>query len=420
MEVIVAIIFIAALVAIVLDWVDRTKIALLGAALVVLIGSISADQAISAIDWATLGLLVGMMLVVGLAEPTGIFGWAGLHAVRLSKGRPTRLLFMLGGLTALISAFLDNLTAILLVLPIAFTIARILKVSPIPLILTEILASNIGGTATLIGDPPNIMIGGYKPELGFNDFIVNLAPPSVVALVVAILVLRVLFRKDLRYDSDRAAAIDALNPNGELKGTRRQRIAVLIVLGGTILAFFAHAPLGLAPAVVALCGGTAMLLVSDREAEYGLARVEWATMFFFVGLFVMVGALEQQGVIAQLAEAIQQITGDSEVTQMMVILWGAAFGSALVDNIPFTAAMLPVVDLIDGPELNPNLWWSLALGACFGGNATLVAAAANVAATGIAKREGVPISFLRFLAVGLPITLLSLVIASGWLLFLAR
>ena len=420
MEIIVSIIFFAALVAIVLDWLDRTKIALLGAALVVLVGAISADQAITAIDWATLGLLVGMMIVVGLTEPTGVFGWAGLHAVRLSQGRPTRLLFLLAGLTALISAFLDNLTAILLVLPIAFTIARILKISVIPLLLTEILASNIGGTATLIGDPPNIMIGGYKPELGFNDFIVNLAPPAIVALVATILLLRVIFRHDLRYDPERAAAISALDPGAELKGTRARRIAVLAVLAGTILAFFAHAPLGLAPAVVALCGATAMLLVSDRDVEHGLDRVEWSTMFFFVGLFVMVGALEQQGVIERIAEGVQGITGDSQITQMMVILWGAALGSAVVDNIPFTAAMLPVVDLIDGPGLNPLLWWSLALGACFGGNATLVAAAANVAATGIAKREGVSISFMRFLVVGVPVTLLSLVIASGWLLFLAR
>lgn len=416
MALIVSLIFASALVAIVADWIDRTKIALLGAAVVVLIGAITVDGAVEAIDWETLGLLVGMMILVVLVEPTGIFGYLGLHAARLSGGRPLRLLLLIGLLTGGMSAFLDNLTAILLVLPMAFAVARQLGISPIPLVVTQILASNLGGTATLIGDPPNIMIGGYKPELSFLDFIINLAPPAFIALGAAILILRVLFRNDLRYDPARAAALQALQPGEELRGTRARRTVVLGVLGLTLLAFFAHSALHIAPAVVALCGATAMLLVTDVQIEKALERVEWATLFFFIGLFVMVGALEQQGVIGRIADGVQDLTSGSTTVQAVVILWGAAFGSALVDNIPFTAAMMPVVDQIDGTGIVPVLWWSLALGACFGGNATMVAAAANVAATGIAKREGHPISFLRFLAYGLPVTIVSLLIATAWVL----
>lgn len=416
MELVTGGIFAAALVAIVFDWIDRTKIALLGAALVVLIGAIGVDGAVEAIDWQTLGLLVGMMILVVLSQPSGIFGWIGIRAVQLSGGHPMRLLLLVGGLTGVLSAFLDNLTAILLVLPVAFTVARILAISPIPLVVTQILASNIGGTATLIGDPPNIMIAGYRPELSFVDFIVNLAPPAALSLIVALLILRVLFRHDLRYDPVRAAGLADLDAGAELHGTRGRRLLTIGVLGGTLLAFFAHSPLGLEPAVVALCGATAMLLVTDLPMEDALDDVEWATLFFFIGLFVMVGALEQQGIIEAIANGVQEITAGSAMREAVVIIWAAALGSALVDNIPFTAAMLPVVDQIQGPELKPVLWWSLALGACFGGNATMVAAAANVAATGIAKREGHPISFVRFLAYGLPVTLASLVIATAWTL----
>ncbi len=417
MELLTAGIFALALVAIVLDWIDRTKIALLGAALVVLIGAIGPELAVDAIDWQTLGLLVGMMILVVLTEPTGVFGYVGLHAAKLSKGRPMRLLLLIGLLTGVLSAFLDNLTAILLVLPVAFTVARLLKMSPIPLVITEILSSNLGGTATMIGDPPNIMIAGFRPDLTFIEFLVNLAPPAFISLGIAILMLRVMFRNDLRFDPARAHELELLNPRAELRGTRGRRIAALAVLATTILAFFAHSPLGLAPAVVALCGATAMLVVTDMDIEHALERVEWPTLFFFIGLFVMVGALEEQGAITRIADGVQTLTAGSATTQVLVIIWGAAVGSALVDNIPFTAAMLPVVDQVQGPILQPYLWWSLALGACFGGNATMVAAAANVAATGITKRQGHPISFFKFLIYGLPVALMSLIVASLWVVF---
>ncbi len=409
-------VFVVALVAIVFDWIDRTKIALVGAAVMVLIGAIGEDEAISAIDWGTLGLLAGMMLVVALTQPTGIFGWIGLHAIKLSRGKPARLLIIIALLTGTLSAFLDNLTAILLVLPIAFTVSRILGISPLPLIITEILASNVGGTATLIGDPPNIMIGGYVQELSFNDFLINLGPAAIIALIVVTAFLLLFFRRSLRVDPELAhpEKIAELDPGSELHGTRRQRTIIVGILLLTIVAFFFHNLLHLAPPVVALSGATLMLLATDMDVEHALERIEWPTIFFFVGLFVMVGALEQQGVIEHIAEGLASISGDSEITTALVIMWGSAAGSAVVDNIPFTAAMLPVVDILQGPELHPPYWWALAFGACFGGNATIVAAAANVAASGIAKREGQSISFMRFLVVGLPVTILSLLVASAW------
>jgi Na+/H+ antiporter NhaD/arsenite permease-like protein len=414
-DVVAIVIFVAALAVIAFEFVHRTKVALVGAALMVLVGVLSQDEAIEAIDWATLGLLAGMMVIVGLTEPTGVFTYLALRVAQISNGQPVRLVFLLAGVTGVLSAFLDNLTAILLVVPITLLIADLLRVSPIPLVLVEVLASNIGGTATLIGDPPNIMIGTHRPELGFNDFIVNLAPVAVLTLVTVTALLALVFRRSLRVDPERALEVRRLDPARDLREAKYVR-RTLAVLLGTIVAFFLHQPLHVEPAVVALGGATVMLLVAADDVESALERVEWSTLFFFLGLFVMVGGLERQGVIDDVAGWLADATGGSRVVEGLVILWGAAAGSALVDNIPFTAAMIPVVDELQGDEFDDALWWSLALGACFGGNATMIAAAANVAATGILDRSGRPVSFVRFLAVGLPVTLLSLLIATAYLL----
>ena len=409
-------IFVAALAVIAFEWVHRTKAALVGAGLVVAIGVIELEPAIDAVDWGTLGLLTGMMILVGLTERTGIFTYLALRTAQLSDGKPFRLIFLLAGITGLTSAFLDNLTAILLVVPITLLLADILRISPIPLVLVEVLASNIGGTATLIGDPPNIMIGTAVPELTFNDFIVNLAPVAIVTLAVVTTGLYFAFRRQLVVAPERVAELERLDPARDVRESRyvKRSIAVLV---GTIVAFFLHAPLHIEPAVVALGGATILLLVASDDVEDALERVEWSTIFFFLGLFVMVGALEERGVIAEIADRLAEATG-STVGQGMAILWGAAAGSALVDNIPFTAAMIPVVEQLqaDDDVFEDGLWWALALGACFGGNATLIAAAANVAAAGVLERNGRPISFGRFLAVGLPVTIVSLLVATVYLL----
>jgi Na+/H+ antiporter NhaD/arsenite permease-like protein len=373
------------------------------------------DQAVEAVDWATLGLLTGMMVIVGLSERTGIFTYLALRVAQLSDGRPIRLVFLLAAVTGLMSAFLDNLTAILLVVPITLLLADLLRISPVPLVLVEVLASNIGGTATLIGDPPNIMIGTHRAELTFLDFIVNLAPVAVFTLLVVTAGLALVFRSQLRIAPERAAEIARLDPARDMRESRYVKRS-LAVLTGTILAFFLHTLLHLEPAVVALGGATVMLLVAADDVEDALERVEWSTIFFFLGLFVMVGGLEERGVIENVAEALADLTGGSRMGEAMVILWGAAAGSALVDNIPFTAAMIPVVDTLQEDGFDDAAWWALALGACFGGNATVIAAAANVAATGVLERSGRPIGFLEFLVYGLPVTLVSLAIATGYLL----
>ncbi len=409
-------IFVVALAVIALEWVHRTKVALVGAGLMVIVGVLDEERAIEAIDWATLGLLTGMMILVGLTERTGVFTYLALRVAQLSRGRPLRLVFLLAGVTGVLSAFLDNLTAILLVVPITLLLADVLGISAIPLVLIEVIASNIGGTATLIGDPPNIMIGSHVVELTFVDFIVNLGPVAAVTLALVTAILYLVFRSQLAISPERAAEISRLDPARDVRESRyvKRSLAVLI---GTILAFFFHATLHLEPAVVALGGATMLLLVAGDDVEEALERVEWSTIFFFLGLFVMVGGLEERGIVGEVADLLGDLTGGSRTGEALAILWGAAGGSALVDNIPFTAAMIPVVDeLGEGSKFDDANWWALALGACFGGNATMIAAAANVAATGVLERSGQSISFGRFLAIGAPVTAVSLAIATVYLL----
>jgi Na+/H+ antiporter NhaD/arsenite permease-like protein len=415
-DVIAAAVFAGALGVIAFEWAHRTKVALTGAVVMVLLGVLDQEQAIEAVDWATLGLLTGMMVIVGLTERTGVFTYLALRVAQLSVGSPLRLVFMLAIVTGVLSAFLDNLTAILLVVPITLLLADLMRIPAVPLVVVEIIASNIGGTATLIGDPPNIMIGTHVPELTFTDFIVNLAPVATLTLVVTTALVYLIYRGQLSIPPARAHEVARLDPARDMRQSRyvKRSVAVLV---GTIVAFFFHATLQIEPAVVAVAGAAAMLLVAADDVEDALERVEWSTIFFFVGLFVMVGGLEAQGVVQGVAESLGELTRGSRTAEAMTILWGAAAGSALVDNIPFTAAMIPVVDeLAVDEEFDDTNWWALALGACFGGNATIIAAAANVAASGILERSGKPLSFVRFLAIGAPVTLVSLTIATAYLL----
>jgi Na+/H+ antiporter NhaD/arsenite permease-like protein len=411
--------FLGALATIATERVHRTKVALVGASLVALFGVLTVDEAIGAVDWETLGLLIGMMILVALTERTGVFTYVALRMAQLSRGRPLRLVFLLGGATGILSAFLDNLTAILLIVPVTLLLADMLRVPAVPLVLVEIFASNIGGTATLIGDPPNIMIGTHVDELSFLDFIVVLGPISALTLLVVSGILYLLYRRQLSASPEAAERLVGLDPMRDVRGRPYVGRSLLILLA-TIVGFFLHAPLHLSPAVVALAGATTLLLVAADDVEDALERVEWATLFFFAGLFVMVGALEKHGVVAQIADAFGSLTGDSHEVEALVVLWGAAAGSAVVDNIPFTAAMIPVVDELQSDGYSEATWWALALGACFGGNATLIAAAANVAAVGVLDRSGHRIRFGEFALVGIPITLVSLLLASlyAWVVLL--
>jgi Na+/H+ antiporter NhaD/arsenite permease-like protein len=404
------VIFAAALAAIASDRVDRTKVALVGAVLVLLTQTIDQDVAIEAIDWNTLGLLAGMMLMVKVTEPTGVYNWLAIRAGQLSGGRPVAVVWWLAATTALLSAFLDNLTTMLLVVPITFLLADALDIDPIPLVIIEIVVSNIGGTATLIGDPPNILIAGAT-DLSFMAFITNLAPVSFVAFVVVTGMLYLVFRRRLQIAPEARARVRELDARRSIEDMDELRRTVPVLVG-TIVLFFFHQVLHIEPATVAMTGATVMLFVSRQQLHDALAGIEWPTLFFFIGLFVMVGALEDTGAIAEVAEGIGDVTAGDRTAELLGIAWASALGSAVVDNIPFTAAMIPVVEALEGGAGDDAYWWALALGACYGGNATLIAAAANVAAAGMAARAGRPIGFVEFLRIGVPVTLVSMVVVT--------
>lgn len=414
MEVAVAI-FLVALALIATEWVHRTKIALVAAALILLTQTIDQEEAIAAIDFNTIGLLAGMMLIVRVTEPTGIYNYLAIRAGQISGGQPFAVVVALAGTTAVLSAFLDNLTTVLLVVPITFLLADTLDIDPLPLVIIEIIASNIGGTATLIGDPPNIMIAGAT-GLSFNQFMLNLAPVAIVTWAIVTGLLYLVFRGRLRVGPaarERVLSLDARR-SIEDPAELRRTLPVLVL---TILAFFVHQALHLEPATVALTGAAVMLLVTSQPVDRALESIEWTTLFFFLGLFVLVGALEHTGAIGEVANGIASVTDGDRTAELLGIAWVSAVGSGFVDNIPFTAAMIPVVQELQMDNSGDNAyWWALALGACFGGNATLIAAAANVAAAGMAERSGRRIRFLDFLKVGVPVTVLSLLIATLYLM----
>ncbi len=409
--------FLIALAIIASEKLHRTKVALLGAAIVVLfVGDFSQEQAIESVDFNTIGLLVGMMILVYLTQQTGVYDYVAIRAGQLSGGRSFALTMSLAAITALLSAFLDNLTTILLVAPITFLLADALDIEAVPLLIIEVMASNIGGTATLIGDPPNIIIAGAT-GLSFNAFIVNLAPIVVVTFAVVVPLLYLVFRRRLQVEEKDRRAVMELDALASIRDAAELRRTGPVLIA-TVLAFFAHQALHVEPATVALAGASVGLLVTRVDLEKALSSIEWTTLFFFIGLFVMVGALEATGAIDHVAEAVADLTGGERSAELLGIVWVAALGSAVVDNIPFTTAMIPVVTQLQeaaGAGDDDAYWWALSLGACFGGNATLIAAAANVAAAGMAERAGTPIGFMAFLRVGLPVTLISVALASAYI-----
>jgi len=406
-------VFAVALAAIATERVDRTKAALAGAIVMLLTQTIDQEHAIEAIDFNTIGLLAGMMLMVKITEGTGVYTWLAVKAGQLSRGRPVLVVVSLVATTAILSAFLDNLTTVLLVVPMTFLLADALDIDPIPLVIIEIIASNIGGTATLIGDPPNILIAG-ETGLSFTAFIANLAPVAFIAIVVVTAVLYLAYRPRLQVPPAARDRVLELRASDTIEDADELRRTVPILVA-TIVLFFAHKALRLEPATVALAGATVMLFVTRQSVERALAGIEWPTLFFFMGLFVMVGALEERGAIERVAEGIADLTDGSRTAEILGIAWASVLGSAIVDNIPFTATMIPIVDSLQGDGGDDAYWWALALGACFGGNATIIAAAANVAAAGMAARAGRPISFMTFLRAGIPATLLSMAVATAYI-----
>ncbi|HEX6869731.1 MAG TPA: ArsB/NhaD family transporter [Micromonosporaceae bacterium] len=413
-------VFLAAYVLIATEWVHRVKAAVAGAVVLLLLGATDAEHAFfsldSGIDWNVIFLLIGMMLIVAVLKRTGLFEYLAIWSAKRARGRPYRLLVILVVVTALASALLDNVTTVLLVAPVTLLVCERLRVPFAPFLIAEVLASNIGGTATLVGDPPNIIIAS-RAGLSFNDFLVNLAPLVVVLLVVYVGLCRWLFRAAFRYDPQRAEAVMSLRERDAIRD-RRLLIVSLSVLTLVLIAFVLHTTLHWEPSVVAIVGGLTLLAVSRLDAEEVAKDVEWPTLIFFCGLFVMVGALVHTGVIERLAEAATEAVGGRLLLASMVLLWASAALSAIVDNIPYVATMTPIVaDLAaqNGADQSQVLWWALALGADLGGNATAVGASANVVALGLAERAGRRISFWEFTKVGLVVTLVTMLVATPYL-----
>jgi Na+/H+ antiporter NhaD/arsenite permease-like protein len=412
-------VFVAAYVLIATEKVPRVTVALVGAALMVIIGATD-DHGVffsedSGIDWNVIFLLLGMMIIVGILRQSGLFEYLAIAAAKRARGRPFVIMVMLVLITAALSALLDNVTTVLLVAPVTLLICSRLGVSAIPYLIAEVMASNIGGTATLIGDPPNIIIGS-RAGLTFNDFVINLAPIVAILLVVFIGLSWLMFRKQFAYDAERVERIMALNEREAIRDVPllvKSLVVITLVLAGFVL----HSVIGLEPALVALLGAGLLVLIARLETRKVFADVEWETLLFFAGLFVMVGALVNLGVIDAVGEAAVEAIGDNYFGAAAGLLFGSAIFSGIVDNIPFVATMAPLVDGLvaaGGPPAKP-LWWALALGADLGGNATAVGASANVVVIGIAARNAMPISFWTFTKYGLIVTAVTVTVCLPYL-----
>ena len=411
-------IFLITYALIVSDRVHRTISALLGGIAMILLGVLTQEMAFAAVDWNVIFLLAGMMIIANVLRETGLFQWIAVKSVRLGKGDPFRILVILVLVTAVTSAFLDNVTIVILVVPVTLVLAASLGVSPLPFLIAEILASNIGGAATLVGDPPNILIGSAA-NIDFVTFAANMAPISVIILTAFVGLSWFLFKKDLQEKKGDNLDIEAFDASVLITDAPLLRKS-LIVMTGVVLGFLFHGALHLELATIALAGATILMLWGRTDPHHVLREVEWTTLFFFIGLFIAVEAVVQVGIIENMAQAALRLTGGSLPMTSMMLLWFSAFASGIVDNIPYTATMIPVVESLGQAMPVMPLWWSLALGADLGGNATLVGAAAGVVVASLAEKSGNPIGFGRFLRYGVITTFMSLVLASVyvWLRYL--
>lgn len=412
-----AVIFIAAYALIVWDKFDRTVIALSGAVLMILFRIITQETAFLEIDYNTLGLLISMMIIIMIMKRTGVFEYLAVKVAKISKGDPVKIIVLLSIITGILSALLDNVTTVLLILPVTLSIAKDLHINPVPFIIAEIFSSNIGGTATLIGDPPNIMIGS-SVKISFMDFILNNAPIIIPLLFVTTYLFVLIYRKKLKTTQEAKDKILAMD---EYKCIKNHNLLIksLIILGLTIIGFLLHGVLHFDSATIAITGAVALLLISGLKPEKILHEVEWKTIFFFVGLFIMVGGIKQAGIIKMLAQGVLDITHGDLVLMSLAILWVSAIASAFIDNIPFVATMIPMIKdmgAMSGMELMP-IWWALSLGACLGGNGTIIGASANVVATGIADEHGHKITFGGYFKVAFPLMLVTLLIATVYIYF---
>lgn len=422
------IIFLLAYAVIVSERVHKTIVAIFGAGLLLIIKIVNQHEAFHleefGVDWNVIFLLISMMIIINLMKPTGVFEYIAIKSAKWGRGEPIRILVIFAIVTAVLSALLDNVTTVLLIVPVTILIADALEVDPIPYLISCVLASNIGGTATLIGDPPNIMIAS-KAHLNFMDFVYHLTPVVIIIMVFYIITIKLIFGKKLKTREELKKRIMTMNERDAIKDMvmLKKSLAVLVVV---LIGFIFHGKLHLEPATIALFGAGLLLLISKTsEIHRVFAEVEWTTLFFFIGLFIMVGAVVKVGLIKWMSMEVLKITSGNLLATSMIIMWFSAFASAFIDNIPYVATMNPlIIDM--AKQLWPNLsgvellhyvdlmpiWWSLALGACLGGNGTVIGASANVIVVGMSEKMGKKISFARFMLYGIPFMIMTVLIST--------
>ncbi len=420
--ILVLFIFVLTYMFIITEWVNKMTIALLGGFLIILChvmtksGKVfTQDIALTYIDWNVIFLLIGMMIIMGVLRDTGVFQYIAIKTAQFAKGNPLRIMLFMFVITATISALLDNVTTVMIIVPVNILIASELGISPIPFVITQAVASNIGGTATLIGDPPNIMIGSAT-ELTFLDFLINLTPVIIVITLVSLLVITLLFRNTMQVNNTKRAKLMEFDTSNLITNRKLLR-RILIVIGLLLIGFTTQELLELTSGTIAIIAALVILIMSNRkEVEHIMSKsVDWVSLFFFVGLFMIVGGLKETGILDIVARFILTATHSNLKLTSLAMVWFAGFLSAVIDNIPFVATMIPLIkdmaSSFGGVSIHP-LWWSLALGSCLGGNGTMIGASANIISVGIAKKSGHPISFWLFTKYSIILTVVSLVIST--------
>ena len=421
-------VLVATYAAVMSEKINRSIVALLGALMMIVLGILSQEQAVEGIDFNTIGLLVGMMIIVSVTRKSGVFEYLAIWSAKKVKASPAGILAMLAVVTAVMSAFLDNVTTVLLVVPVTLVITEQLKVNPYPYLFSQILASNIGGTATLIGDPPNILIG-TQVGLSFNEFVINLTPVIVVVLIVHVISMHLLWGRKMTAAPQAMAKVMAFDEKKAITDHRLLKQS-LVVLALVIVAFVLSRQIGLEAGAIGM-GGAALLMLLDnlgKSSEHQtqnitkvFGEVEWITIFFFVGLFMVIAGVEHTGALRLLADMLVEATGGDLQLTGLGVMWASAVLSAIVDNIPFVATMIPLIKAMapafGGPEGLMPLWWALSLGACLGGNGTLIGASANLTVAGIAERNGIPFRFLRYTKIAFPLMLIHVAICHVYLLW---
>lgn len=416
-QIIAIAIFLITILAIISERFDNTVLALLGATAMVIFKVIPLDSVMSYVSFNTLAVLIGMMLFVAVLSETGFFEYIAIFTAKFCKGSVLKIIFSLAILTAIFSGILDNVTTVLLMGPVTFLITKKLKINPIPFVIMEIFASNIGGTSTLIGDPPNIMIGSAA-NLSFMDFIVHLLPITIVILLVTITIIYFIYRKNLIVKNEDKLEILKLNPKDSLKD-KKLLYTGLIILFVVLIGFIFGDKLGLSAGVVAITGAAVYLLLTRKPIVNYINQVEWSSILFFTGLFILVGGLESAGIIKMLANLILKYDHNNTILLMLILLWLSAIVSSFLDNIPFVATLIPLVMTLKGQGVDvAMLWWAISLGACLGGNGTLIGASANVVLSKVSERNGYKITFGQYLKIGFPLMLLSILISTGYLFLL--